>query len=80
MDLTPKQFESILKSVLADELPRHLMPLKDNIENLTTTVDGLAKKVDSYLTQEWTVHIHQAHPDLTKRIKACERKLGIKTS
>ena len=42
MDLTPEQFEKILKSVLADELSKHFDPLK-------ASIDGLIKKVNLYL-------------------------------
>ena len=80
MTITPKQFESILKSVLADELPKHLKPLEDKIVNLSGDVGELSAKLDSYISKEWNVHIHDAHPRLEKRLKAIEQKVGIKAA
>jgi len=77
MELTPKQFEEILERVFEEKTSS--LATKKQVEDLTITVDGLAQKLDFYLTKEWTVYIHESHPRLEKRVKAIERKLGIKT-
>lgn len=78
MDITPKQFEAILKQVLADELPKHLQPLKKDIANLSGDVAELSATLRSYLHQEWNVHIRAAHPGIEKRLTRLERQAGLK--
>jgi Zn-dependent protease with chaperone function len=77
MELTPKQFEEILERVFEEKTSS--LATKKQVEDLTTTVDGLAQKVDSYLTKEWIVHINDSHPRLEKRINSIENKFKIKT-
>lgn len=79
MDLTAKQFESILGRVVDDKLVPIIenMATKKQVEDLITTVDDLAYKVDSFLTKEWHVHLHAAHPRIERRLKRLEKKLHI---
>lgn len=79
MNFTVKQFESSLRRVIKDEVNylKDNMSTKKQVEDLTVTVDGLTKKVDSYLTQEWSTHLHDAHPRLENRLNQIEKKLTI---
>lgn len=80
--LTAKQFATIVQKVVREE-NQHLITREEFSEShdtLTTAVDKLTKMVESYLKQEWNVHIHASHPRLESRITALERKVGIKTA
>ena len=73
MNVTPKQFEQTLRRVIKDETGH--LATKGQVDDLTTSVDGLAQKVDSYLNKEWNTHLHDAHPRLENRLSRIERKL-----
>lgn len=78
--------ESTLNDVLAAvntgfaDVDKKLTQVERKVDTLTTSFDGLAHKVNSYLTQEWNVHLHNDHPSLEQRLTAIERKLGIKAA
>ena len=79
MDITAKQLERILEQVVADALDRKLKPLEDKMVGLTGATAELSATIQSYLRQEWQVHIHATHPRLEGRLARLERKVGLKT-
>jgi len=52
---------------------------KQAVGPLYNAVDGLARRLGSFLDNEWIVHNRSAHESLEKRLKAVEKKLGIKS-
>ena len=75
MNITIKQFEASLKRIIKDET-RNLATKKqldDVNESLTTSIDGLAKRVDSFLSVEWKTHLYDTHPRLEKRLTKIEK-------
>ena len=70
MNFTVKQFENSLKRVIKDELDpiKASMATKQQVDDLTVSVDGLTSKVDSFLDKEWRVHLHDTHPRIEKRL------------
>lgn len=80
MNLTSKQFENTLRRVLKDETSHFVSKkeFKQEINNLILSVDSLALRVDSFLTKEWNIHLHDAHPRIESRINRLEKKFSIK--
>lgn len=80
IDMTSKQFEKLLRSIIADEVDKRAIVTDAKIDGLQTSVDGLAAKMTAHLDVEWHVHVKDLHPRLDSRIRRIERKLGIKVS
>ncbi|MBI5934739.1 MAG: hypothetical protein HY867_13620 [Chloroflexi bacterium] len=78
-DPTLNDILAVLTTGFAD-VDKRFGDFRIKLDVLTTSVDGLAQKVNSYLTQEWAVHLHNEHPELEKRLRAVERKLGMKVA
>jgi len=75
IDLSAEQFEQLLRRIVQEETAA--LASQRSVQDLTTMVDGLSKKLSTYLDHEWNVHLHTTHPDIETRLKAIERKVGI---
>jgi len=78
MNINEEQFVNTLKRVVKDEVDyiKDNMATRKQVEDLNESVDDLAKKVDSYLNDEWSAHLHDTHPRLENRLSQIERKLN----
>ncbi len=76
MRITPEQFEEMLYDIVRDETRR--LATKQAVGALSNAVDGLARRLGSFLDEEWIVHQRSAHESLEKRLRAVEKRLGIK--
>jgi hypothetical protein len=79
MTLTPKQLEEILQRVVVERIESR-MATKEQLDELTASVENLAHKVQSYLDEEWHVHLHDAHARLDARLERVEKKLGLENA
>ena len=80
MDMTSKQFEKLLRSIVADEVDKRAGITDAKIDSVQTSVDGLAAKMTAHLDVEWHVHLKELHPRIESRIKRIERKLRSHSS
>jgi len=77
MTITPEQLEEMLYEIVREETRR--LATKQAVGALSNAVDGLAHRVASSLDEEWIVHQRSVHESLEQRLRAVEKKLGIKS-
>lgn len=75
MTITPEQLEELLYEIVREETRR--LATKQAVGALSNAVDALARRLASFLDNEWIVHERSLHDSLEKRLKAVEKKLGI---
>jgi len=77
MRITPEQFEDLLYEIVREETRR--LATKQAVGALSNAVDGLAKRLTSFLDEEWVVHRNSIHESLEKRLSEVEKTLHIKS-